>query len=291
MSDFKTTTAAFVPVRCLEEAIETMTPVEGYVVFTTDTHKIYTCINGEYKMMGGSSGVFYGRRELSDSEKYDETLVFFTFYASEIDGKNIPAEDDLILNIPDGGFYRVLSVDGEEISTQRIAVSGGGGPGGPADENKGTLDILYITPQRSSTIAGQDFYIEYEIVAKDSAGDPIVDAGVATWKINGKEIIETVYVGKRSFKVDPYLNPALDVNTVSLVVSMNTGGSDNTIKAKTWKITSVALGLEWDWSYDVKNYQSGDTFILSYKPSGGVDCTNTITFYDSQGLAVHKEVE
>ena len=192
MSDFKSTTHAFRPVRCLEEAVETMAPVEGYVLFTTDTKKIYACIDGEYKMMGGSSGVYYANRSLSDEEKYGDE-VFFTFYASHIDGKNLPAVDDLILNIPDGGFYRVLEIQGEEISTQRIAISGsGGGPGGPStgNENVGTLNILYITPQKSSTIADQDFYIEYELVAKDSAGDTIIDSFEATWKVNGKEIVE-----------------------------------------------------------------------------------------------------
>ena len=69
MSDFKSTTHAFRPVRCLEESIETLAPIEGYVLFTTDTKKIYACIDGEYKMMGGSSGVYYGDRVLTDDEK------------------------------------------------------------------------------------------------------------------------------------------------------------------------------------------------------------------------------
>ena len=139
MSDFKSTTHAFRPVRCLDESIETLAPIEGYVLFTTDTKKIYACIDGEYKMMGGSSGVYYGNRVLTDDEKYGDE-VFFTFYASQIDGKNLPGVDDLILNIPDGGFYRVFEVNGEEISTQRLAISGGGGGGsGPgSDENAGT---------------------------------------------------------------------------------------------------------------------------------------------------------
>lgn len=292
MSDFKSTTHAFRPVRCLEESIETLAPIEGYVLFTTDTKKIYACIDGEYKMMGGSSGVYYGDRVLTDDEKYGDE-VFFTFYASQIDGKNLPGVDDLILNIPDGGFYRVLEVDGEEISTQRLAISGGGGGGNgsSSDENAGTLDILYVTPQRSSTIAGQDFYIEYEIVAKDSAGDPIIDAGVATWKINGKEIVETVYNGDNKFKVDQYLDPTLDVNNISLVVSMNTGGYENSIKAKTWKITAVALSLNWDWAYDENSYISGDTFTLNYTPNGGVDCTNTISFHDKFGVKVKEYVQ
>jgi hypothetical protein len=104
----------FRPVKCLEEQIETMAPNDGYVLFTTDTRKIYACINGEYKMMGGSSGVFYGTKQLTDEEKYGEQVIFY-FLPSELDGNSLPAVDDLILNIPDGGFYRVLDVNEERI--------------------------------------------------------------------------------------------------------------------------------------------------------------------------------
>ena len=69
---------AFRPVKCLETALDTMTPVEGHVVFTTDTNKIYMVHNGEFKMMGGSSGVFYGNRTLTEDEKYGDE-VFFAF--------------------------------------------------------------------------------------------------------------------------------------------------------------------------------------------------------------------
>ena len=81
-------------------------------------------------MMGGSSGVYYGNRSLTEDEKYGDE-VFFSFTPEDIEGDNMPTVDDLILNIPDGGFYRVLSSSDIEISTQRLAISGsGGGAGG-----------------------------------------------------------------------------------------------------------------------------------------------------------------
>ena len=295
MSDFKSTNTAFRPVRCLEEKVETLEPIEGYVLFTTDTKKIYTCIDGEYKTMGGNSGVYYANRLLTDDEKYgDETIL--TFYAFQIAGnedgkvKNMPSIDDLILNIPDGGFYRVLEVWGEEISAQRIAISGtgsGGGPAGPGgEEGTGTLQIQYVTPQKASTIAGQDFYIEYNLVAIDAAGDTILDSFEATWKINGREFVETIYAGENSFKVDQYLDATLAQNTISLVVKPNSDGYALIPQAKTWKITAVALSLVWNWPYNENSYINGDNFTLNYIPSGGVDCTNTIKFYDKFGIMV-----
>lgn len=271
---------AFRPVKCLETALETMTPVEGHVVFTTDTNKIYMVHNGEFKMMGGSSGVFYGNRTLTEDEKYGDE-VFFAFTPEEIDGDNMPGVDDLILNIPDGGFYRVLSVDEVEIQTQRLAISGTGGGGsgsGGGPSNEGSLVINYITPQNSSTITGVDYYIDFEIVAKDSAGDDIIDTGTATWKINGKEFTQIVSNGKNSFKVDEYLDPTQSSTKIILVVNMNTGGTTNSIVSKTWYVKAVSLGLTWNYEYNERNYVSGNNFTLSWYSSGGVDCTAHIIF-------------
>ena len=289
MSDYNNTSQSFRPVKCTEEVLKTLTPIDGYVAFTTDTKKIYACLDGEFKMMGGSSGVYYGKRTLSDDELYGDE-VFFTFLPEHIDGDNLPAVDDLILNIPDGGFYRVLDFNDVEISTQRIAISGGGGggTGGGSTSSQGSLDIVYITPQSSTTLTGVDYYIEYEIIAKDSAGDPIIDSGTATWKINGKEYVETVYAGVNRFKVDEYLDASLTTNKISLVVSMNTGGYDNNIKSKTWNVKAVNLSLKWDYEYSTDSYYSDDTFSLRFIPIGGVDCTVHIALYDKFGIKVRE---
>ena len=195
----------FRPVRCLESALDSMTPVNGHVVFTTDTRKIFAVIDGEFKMMGGSSGVYYGLKFLTDEEKYGDQVIF-SFLPTDIDGDEMPAEDDLILNIPDGGFYRVLEVNDVDIQAQRIAISGGGssggGPSGPS--NEGSLVVNYVdeTPKKSSTITGVDYYIEFEVIAKDSAGDLVSEEGTATWIIGGKNYTQKVKNGRNSFKVD-----------------------------------------------------------------------------------------
>ena len=62
----------FQPVKCLESDLDTIAPVSGYVVFTTDTRKIFTVVDGEFKMMGGSTGIFYGIKYLTDEEKYGD---------------------------------------------------------------------------------------------------------------------------------------------------------------------------------------------------------------------------
>jgi hypothetical protein len=249
-------------------------------------------VDEEFKVMGGNSGIYYANRPLTDDEKYGDD-IFLIFYASHIDGDSLPVANDLILNIPDGGFYRVLEVADEEIATERIAISGGGGGGGGGGStgpgsDMGSLDILYITPQTTAVIAGEEYNIEFTIVAKDSAGDPVINTGVATWTINGQKIIDTVKDGYNKFRVDQYLDPTKDNNSISLVVSMDTGGSENSIKSKKWNISAVALKLKWDYNYNEDNYISGDTFTLNFTPSGGVDCTVYIDFYDRFGIKVHE---
>lgn len=274
----------FRPVKCLEEDVQTLTPIEGYILFTTDTRKIYACIDGEYKMMGGSSGVFYGNKYLTDEEKYGDQIIFY-FLHTDIDGNSLPAIDDLILNIPDGGFYRVLEINSTDIQAQRIAISGGGSGGGGGTgggpSNEGSLVINYVTPKESSTITGIDYYIEFEIVAKDSAGDLVSEEGNATWIINGKNYSQKVTNGRNSFKVDGYLDPSLDKNKFVLMVTMNTGGVNDTTVSKTWYVKAVDLKLEWSWDYNTTNFISEDTFTLKFTPYGGINCTAHMIFDDT----------
>lgn len=271
----------FRPVRCAESDLESMTPIEGHVIFTTDSRKIFAVIDGEFKMMGGSSGVFYGTKILTDEEKFGDQVIF-SFLHDDIDGDELPAPDDLILNIPDGGFYRVLEVSDVDIQAQRIAISGGGGGtgGGTGPSNEGSLVINYVkeTPKESSTITGVDYYIQFEIVAKDSAGDLVLEEGSATWIINGNNYYQKVKNGRNSFKVDEYLDPTLDRNKIVLMVSMNTGGTNNSIVSKTWYVKAVDLKLDWNWDYSSNNYINSDEFTFSFIPYGGVDCTAHVVF-------------
>ena len=272
----------FRPVRCREVDLESKTPVNGFVYFTTDTHKIFLGHNGEYIAMGGTSGIYYGKRQLTDDEKYGDQILF-NFDPSEIDGNHVPTVDDLILNIPDGGFYRVLNSSSSLIEAQRLVIAGGGSGGGGgtgAGGNEGSLAINFVTPQYSSTITGKDYYIEFDIVAKDSAGDLIREEGTATWKINGKEYTQKVRNGRNEFKVDQYLDHTIEQNKVVIIVKMNTGGMSETIISKTWYVTAINLALEWNWNYGVDEYRSGDKFTLRFTPYGNVDCIAHIIFDD-----------
>ena len=123
------TETVFRPVQCRERDLKDKTPVNGFLYFTTDTNKIFLGRNGEFVSMGGASGVYYGKRPFSDDEIYGDDILF-KFDPSHIDGTTLPAIDDLIINIPDGGLYRVLDVSPSAIDVQRLMIAGGGGGGG-----------------------------------------------------------------------------------------------------------------------------------------------------------------
>ncbi len=282
----------FRPVRCKEADLEDRQPINGFVYFTTDTHKIFCGQDNEYVAMGGTSGVYYGKRQLTDDEKYGDQ-VLFSFYPSDIDGSNMPTVDDLILNMPDGGFYRVLDASPALIETRRLMIAGGGGSGGPgAGGNEGSLSINFVTPQYSSTITGKDYYIEFDIVAKDSAGDPIREEGTATWKINGKQYTQKVRNGRNSFKVDEYLDHTIEQNKIVIIVNMNTGGITDSIISKTWYVTAINLELEWPWEYSEDEYRRGSNFTLRFTPYGNVDCVAHIIFDDdyTEGATYFTEI-
>ena len=101
----------------------------------------------------------------------------------------------------------------------------------------------------SSTISGVDYYIEFEVIAKDSAGDLVGEEGTASWNIGGKTYTQKVKNGRNSFKVDEYLDPALDGdgNKIVLMLTMNTGGVNDTTVSKTWYVKAVDLKLNWNW--------------------------------------------
>jgi hypothetical protein len=86
------------------------------VYFTTDTHKIYCGSYGQYIPMGGSTGLYYGTRQLAADEIHSDQTIFY-FTQDQIEGSSLPVVNDLILNIPDGGFYKITDIDSNRIET------------------------------------------------------------------------------------------------------------------------------------------------------------------------------
>ena len=116
MSNYTTTNRAFRPVKCNEADLQGRAAIDGYVYFVMDSKKIFCASEGNYIPMGGNSGVYYGNRTFAEDETNTGETDFVFNADLDIEGDQIPNIDDLILNIPDGGFYRVIDVYGSSIT-------------------------------------------------------------------------------------------------------------------------------------------------------------------------------
>jgi hypothetical protein len=95
--------------------------------------------------MGGNSGIYYGNRIPAEGEGDIENISFDFIISTEIEGENTPNINDLILNEPDGCFYRVAFVNESEdfLTATKLTVSGtGGGGGGPSGQAKPQVSDL-----------------------------------------------------------------------------------------------------------------------------------------------------
>lgn len=291
----------FRPVVGTDAQIQQSQPAEGYVWFATDTKKIYYSDGVSFLSMGGNSNVFYGVMELEDTP--DEGQTEFTFSIFDIDGNSditdgnyiIPNVDDLILNIPDGCFYRVIELEdsGEDtiIYTTKLTIAGSGGGGGTGpgggDSNSGTMTFDRITPASATCLYKQPFLIEFNITATDASGESTGN-GTYTVTINGKAnaITGIAKQGYNSIDVGPYLDlrSADSPNSVRIYVTMDTGGSSLVTQSKRWDISTTQIELTWD--YDETEINSTSTsFQLFWTVSGyGIEKTTHIIIDDNYYL-------
>lgn len=265
---------------------------DGFLYFTTDTKKIYLDSDNKSKIpMGGNSGIYYGNMVLEETP--DEGQVEFEFSVYDIEGNEdaetptIPNSNDLILNIPDGCFYRVMEVEENDdeiiIITNKLTIAGSGGSGGGDTGGGGTTTgsaiMNRLTPQTVTVLYQQPYSIGFEIIATDSSGET---TGNGTYEIlvGGVKVGDgTALQGENYVDVSPYL--VLGKNSVQIKAYMDTGGSDSTVVRKTWNITTTQMTLTWD--YEETDINSTDSdFTFSWTVSGSGFTKNTHIIIDDQ---------
>lgn len=99
--------------------------------------------------MCGGINIFYGIKEIEYENSGQAPDPNVTFQIHELEGKDWPLPNDLILN-SDGCFYRVETVAEEGIATVRLTLQGTGGGGSGSGGGGGTGSATYsinVTPQ------------------------------------------------------------------------------------------------------------------------------------------------
>lgn len=168
----------FIPVRGKESKILSQSAQLGNIYFATDTGKIYMDVQDEitldtvHKAIGGSgSALLYA--EVSDIEQMPDRTYRVPFSALK-DSNNIPNPNDLIINLTDGKFLKVSTIEATECYCDLIAVSGtgggGGGGGGSSSKEKAVLSI----PNRAVTMLyNTDYDFKYNLHVLDAEGNPV----------------------------------------------------------------------------------------------------------------------
>ena len=266
----------FRPVKCLEKDLENKPPINGFVYFTTDTKKIYCGTQNSYLLMGGTSGIYYGQRIFTEDET-DTEEISFIFTKSEIEGSEIPNINDLILNIPDGGFYRVKNVYNEEITVERIAIAGGSGGGsGPIGPGTGTTRPAITDTERGVryfTTANPDnikltFYCTSQSAENNYIDEIHYTIGVDTYIQKGPYNFGANNIIEIDLK--KYLNKFSlnNQNTVSVVAYDAYG---NFSQKKLFHFYLIELTLKSDFSsiYRFNSNSELDNFSYQFTPIGG----------------------
>ena len=173
----------FVPVRGTEEKIAAavMGFNDGYLYFATDSGRIYLDYTDDEgnqiarAVVGGSgqgnSGIYYANRNLTNDEKLETEIIF---RIDEIEGGVYPMRDDLIVNVPEGSFYRVTepSPQTSSVIAERLTISGGGG--GPISTLAEDIDLTLEPLDTVNLINGQSQLIYFTATsAKNNKGNEI----------------------------------------------------------------------------------------------------------------------
>ena len=279
---------AFRPVRGTEERIKAQEAIEGYVYFTTDTKKIYQGLNGTFVPMGGNSGIYYANRTLSEEEAEADTI---DFYGSDIEGENLPQEDDLILNAQDA-FYRVSSVnpDGDEviITGIKMIMAGGGssGGGGGTTVSKPVLKDIDNNYQKYFPLDSEKMLLSI-ICTSTIPDNHIEEINISIGNnlfVNNNNGKGFDFGSQIDLDLIKYINnlSTSNVNTVYIQVVDEYG---NMSTKKPYKVSIIDITLESN-SNNINKVTVGENFIFYYTPKGGNSLENhrveiTVTPKDS----------
>ena len=177
--------------RGLEETILISPFKDGYLYIANDTKRMYmdSYLNGiqqnKIPVGGGNSGIYYSSKTFTDSSD-------LTFNLSDIEGNELPAKNDLIINYKSknetrDGFYKVVTADAinNKVETEYLPVGGGGNVG---TSSGGQIKIIPITAITGTTTKEQGYSIDYSIEAYNNADVAVITPGKATFIINGVQI-------------------------------------------------------------------------------------------------------
>lgn len=272
---YKVTNAAFRPVQCTEAMLKDRTPINGFLYFAIDSKKIYLGKEGQFLPMGGNSGIYYGLRTPEEGESDSEDVLFPFAYDSEIEGNQIPNVNDLILNTPDGCFYRVQSKDDTSrvLIAEKLTIAGSGGSGGTGGGGGSKPNILGLNDNK--TYYG---YREPETMHITFTGTSVLTENNYIDVVEYKIGAQTFYMNddwQFGETIDIDFSQHLDIlntqgsNTITILIQ-DAWGNRSTPRPITIKIYDLQLTTNAD-SIIPFDSATSEIYYYNYTPMGGND--------------------
>jgi hypothetical protein len=283
----------FTPVRGKMEDVKNAAYAEGHVYFTTDTGKIYLDADEKRITMGGNSGIFYGN--MTPPSDADTDQKDFSFSFDEIDGDQVPNPDDLILNIPDGCFYRVenISEEDETIDAIKLTIAGsGGGPsGGGAISSRLTIKDIDNTLTKYFTTDVESAKLRFSVTSNITEDNFITSITYTVGDLDTVLDTDPKDFGIIEFDLLKYI-PKMS-KTVSTSVKVVVVDNYGTQKSITYRINVIELSLE-STIKDKILYTSSQKYDFFCSPKGGTSLKNRkiiYKLYDRSGFLISPSPE
>lgn len=279
----------FVPVRGTEEKIaaSVMGFNDGYLYFATDTGHIYLDYIDEdgrqvaRAMVGGAIGgdgnigVYYANKSLSNDEKLETSIIF---PIDTIEGKQYPNKNDLIINIPEGSFYRVVAPSPltSSVTANRLTIAGGGGGASTLAED---IDLI-IDPLDTVNLINDSSQLVYFTAtsAKNAKGREIDSRLTITYTLAYTDDgINYITYKTDKFMVDSGIKTSLDFgkyakksSTSRLTLKASQNNAEGTI-SRYFDFTTSNLTLSLPQNFSNSSYYLPNQVILQCNAVGEMD--------------------
>ena len=255
----------FRPVKGTEEQIANIPISSGQFYCATDTGKIYLDAKGKRIPMGGSGvSIYYG--SASGLEPDAETDFYYFPKDSLENDKQTPKIDDIILNVNDGKFFRVIDILEDTYECMLLLVSGSGE--GPSQIFKPKL-VVETPPE--NMVNGQSLKVYFTATsARDENNDILDNKLTITYTLSeviDKNTVTQYYTGTKS--VNSGERSFIEITNLresqQTEIAIYASGSNHTKPSSTSRsnVTTSNLTLSYPFGFSDATRYSPDTVVLS----------------------------
>ena len=275
----------FKPFLGSESKISSQQREDGSVYFATDTGKIFLDYQNERINMGGAgAAIYYAKAAPEDTEaipggQTDKDVYWLIEHGLLVDPTSNPSEDDIILVITTGTFYKIEKIENSIFYCKRLSISGGG-----ASEEAVVRPNLVLHDEGFNTnvINGSEVIVNFTATSKMEDGALLNPKLNVYWELREgtdlkdannnvlchSEIIEADSGEMTSINITNYLRPS-----TSSILYITASGTNHTAPSYVRQIQIITTSLNMSLTNGFSNITplNQTAFEFSVKVEGSVD--------------------